>query len=79
MYCRCISKYHKCDGDYDCVDQSDERPEDCDKKTCDDKHFKCDQTRCILDEWKCDGDQDCRDGTDEQMCKPQSCQKDEFT
>lgn len=49
-----------CDGEYDCVDRSDER--DCD-------FFECSDGSKISADYACDGDEDCGDGSDEEGCE----------
>merc|ERR1719233_2543308 len=73
----------QCDGDTDCVDQSDEK--DCDAESgrnstdllpqpnfprgdCNEWMFKCKSEQCVPYWWKCDGVEDCSDGSDEDGC-----------
>lgn len=72
---RCISTLSRCDGNVDCLDNSDEK--DCvsqeisasnyDEQPCD--LHKCKNGQCILNEWVCDGIVHCDDNSDEMDCK----------
>ncbi|XP_049843588.1 basement membrane-specific heparan sulfate proteoglycan core protein isoform X30 [Schistocerca gregaria] len=62
----CIPKEKVCDGNFDCVDGSDEMR--CSAHGCEPNEFQCDNKRCVLKTWRCDSDDDCGDGSDEQNC-----------
>lgn len=65
---QCISRVLVCNGQYDCMDGSDELG-------C----VKCDTITCVLSangreicipsSWECDGTSDCTNNTDESSCK----------
>lgn len=49
-----------CDGDDDCLDNSDELG-NCTQPTCGPDEWKCSSGRCIPKSFKCDSDNDCGD------------------
>ncbi|ESO96765.1 hypothetical protein LOTGIDRAFT_51280, partial [Lottia gigantea] len=70
----CIIQVWKCDGDFDCSDQSDEDKDMCQTRSCYSTEFKCNSTnQCIPGAWKCDGDEDCGDGSDEHVSQSLEC------
>ncbi|XP_035777516.1 very low-density lipoprotein receptor-like isoform X6 [Anopheles albimanus] len=64
---QCIHISFVCDGEDDCGDASEEKPDVCKVKetACADDKFRCKNGRCILKRWQCDGEKDCADGSDE--------------
>lgn len=62
----CLPATWKCDGERDCLDDSDEA--DCTNNSCEPWQFQCANKRCILRSWVCDRDNDCHDGSDELNC-----------
>ncbi|XP_022244858.1 vitellogenin receptor-like isoform X3 [Limulus polyphemus] len=72
----CIPEAWKCDGRFDCSDQSDENS--C-EKNCSIEKFRCENGLCIKSSWKCDSVDDCGDGSDERNCsKVRTCEPDQF-
>ncbi|XP_003242462.1 low-density lipoprotein receptor-related protein 1 isoform X1 [Acyrthosiphon pisum] len=59
----CVSDKAKCNGIYDCLDQTDEKDCPCDLDT----HFRC-GIQCLLKTKMCDGVSDCWNGHDELNC-----------
>ncbi|XP_033121122.1 uncharacterized protein LOC117120218 [Anneissia japonica] len=65
----CIPISLQCDGNTDCLDQSDETSKACMKKPCRGNQFDCGKGRvCIPLKLYCDGNNDCEDGIDEANC-----------
>ncbi|KAF8770668.1 Low-density lipoprotein receptor-related protein like [Argiope bruennichi] len=77
---QCIKNYKLCDGQKDCIDESDELfciPENETLVPCSKDYFRCvDIKRCIsYVRSRCNGVPDCYDGSDELNCPVSMCRK----
>ncbi|XP_036394518.1 low-density lipoprotein receptor-related protein 2 [Megalops cyprinoides] len=78
----CIPNSYRCDGNRDCVDNTDETNCTDTGMTCSPRAFTCGNKHCIPSRWRCDGQDDCGDGTDEDNCPtrhPTTCDSSYFT
>lgn len=74
---RCVPKAWLCDGDDDCLDNSDEE-QNCTKPTCAPTEFQCASGRCISQSFHCDAENDCGDYSDENGCVNVTCSANQF-
>ncbi|XP_066998504.2 modular serine protease [Anabrus simplex] len=80
QYGACIKKHHKCDGNHDCADGSDENHCGHEEKSCNVTEFRCDSGECIEQRRLCDGQLDCADSSDETavVCSDILCPSNSF-
>ncbi|XP_024940882.1 low-density lipoprotein receptor-related protein 2 isoform X2 [Cephus cinctus] len=74
---RCVPQSWVCDGDDDCLDNSDEM-QNCTKPTCGPNEFACKSGRCIPMRFRCDSENDCGDYSDETGCPKGTCSGSQF-
>ncbi|XP_046659437.1 low-density lipoprotein receptor-related protein 2 [Homalodisca vitripennis] len=74
---RCVPKAWVCDGDDDCLDNSDEE-QNCTKPTCTPGEFQCTSGRCVPSTFRCDSENDCGDYSDETGCVNVTCSSSQF-
>lgn len=76
---KCVLLHWVCDGEDDCLDNSDEFG--CDPNECTEDEFVCRSSpnTCLPSAWKCDGDKDCDDRSDELDCGAIVCDSDHFS
>ncbi|XP_069115040.1 basement membrane-specific heparan sulfate proteoglycan core protein-like isoform X2 [Argopecten irradians] len=73
----CVDGRYRCDGQYDCYDQSDEK--ECAPVTCIEGEVKCRSTpQCIPQAFLCNSQEDCSDGSDEEDCPVVPCTDQQF-
>jgi len=70
----CIRREFYCDGDTDCIDESDETDNCTRLFNCTEPHYHlCANNRCLPADYICDGADDCGDGSDEKNCTEKKC------
>ncbi|XP_014481783.1 PREDICTED: low-density lipoprotein receptor-related protein 2 [Dinoponera quadriceps] len=74
---RCVPKSWVCDGENDCLDNSDET-QNCTKPTCGTNEFQCKSGRCVPITFHCDSENDCGDYSDEVGCPNITCSSNQF-
>ncbi|XP_070148921.1 low-density lipoprotein receptor-related protein 2 [Polyergus mexicanus] len=74
---RCVPKSWVCDGENDCLDNSDEM-QNCTKPTCSANEFQCKSGRCVPMTFHCDTENDCGDYSDEMGCPNVTCSVNQF-
>ncbi|XP_066588132.1 low-density lipoprotein receptor-related protein 2 isoform X2 [Prorops nasuta] len=75
---RCVPQSWVCDGENDCLDNSDEM-QNCTKPTCGSNEFQCKSGRCVPMNFRCDSENDCGDYSDEAGCTNVTCSSNQFT